>query len=214
MTGAPTVPDSIFDADDPIAERGRHSVSAARPSRSSIRLGRSCAASKTRSRRAGLAGHGVYRVRSAGRAASPARRYRLRVQTPTAKSVTGIDARTAADVTIDGRADANVQPRSRHAERPMAAAAACSRAYAVRIESPFGPFFLFTDSTRLRLSATARNLFASDLQHVFIPGFRQDVLVAAVDSNFYDYYRTNNDPFTGAASSAASTAESVYSARS
>ena len=30
------------------------------------------------------------------------------------------------------------------------------------------------------------------------PGFRQDVLVAAVDSNFYDYYRTNNDPFTGA----------------
>ncbi len=31
-----------------------------------------------------------------------------------------------------------------------------------------------------------------------MPGFHQDILVAAVDSNFYDYYRTNNDPFTGA----------------
>jgi hypothetical protein len=71
------------------------------------------------------------------------------------------------------------------------------RTYAVRVETPFGPFFLFTDSTRLHLSGDLRNLFADDLQHVFIPGFRQDVLVAAVDSNFYDYYRTNNDPFTG-----------------
>ena len=35
------------------------------------------------------------------------------------------------------------------------------------------------------------------MQRVFFPGFRQDMLVAAVDSNFYDYYRTNNDPFTG-----------------
>ena len=32
---------------------------------------------------------------------------------------------------------------------------------------------------------------------MLIPGFRQDVLLAAVDSNFYDYYRTTNDPFTG-----------------
>ena len=49
----------------------------------------------------------------------------------------------------------------------------------------------------MRLAGDLRNLFADDLQHVFIPGFRQDMVVAAVDSNFYDYYRTNNDPFTG-----------------
>jgi hypothetical protein len=73
-----------------------------------------------------------------------------------------------------------------------------ARTYAVRVESPFGPFFLFTDSTRFRMTGDVRNLFAGDLQRVFIPGFRQDMLVAAVDSNFYDYYRTNNDPFTGA----------------
>ena len=80
--------------------------------------------------------------------------------------------------------------------------------YAVRVESPFGPFFLFTDSTRVRFTGDLRNLFAGDLQRVFIPGFRQDIIVAAVDSNFYDYYRTNNDPFTGAGSSAGSTADS------
>jgi hypothetical protein len=73
-----------------------------------------------------------------------------------------------------------------------------ARSYGVRIESPFGPFFLFTDSTTIRISGDLRNLFAGELQHVFVPGFRQDVFVGAVDSNFYDYYRTNNDPFTGA----------------
>jgi hypothetical protein len=72
-----------------------------------------------------------------------------------------------------------------------------ARAYALRVESPFGPFFLFTDSLRFRMNGDLRNLFASDLPRVFIPGFRQDVLIAAVDSNFFDYYRTNNDPFTG-----------------
>jgi hypothetical protein len=72
-----------------------------------------------------------------------------------------------------------------------------ARSYGVRVETPFGPFFLFTDSTHFRMTGDVRNLFAGDLQRVFIPGFRQDMLVAAVDSNFYDYYRTNNDPFTG-----------------
>jgi hypothetical protein len=40
-------------------------------------------------------------------------------------------------------------------------------------------------------------LFADDLPRVLIPGFDQGVLIAAADSNFYDYYRTQNDPFTG-----------------
>lgn len=75
--------------------------------------------------------------------------------------------------------------------------ATAARAYALRVESPFGPFFLFTDSLRYRLNGELRNFFAEDLPRVFIPGFRQDVVIAAVDSNFFDYYRTNNDPFTG-----------------
>ena len=50
-----------------------------------------------------------------------------------------------------------------------------ARSYAVRVESPFGPFFLFTDSTAIRLTGDLRNIFAGDLQRVFIPGFRQDI---------------------------------------
>jgi hypothetical protein len=73
-----------------------------------------------------------------------------------------------------------------------------ARAYSVRVETPYEPYFLFTDSTRLRLTGDLRNLFSSiGLSRVFLPGFRQTLIVSAVDSNFYDYYRTGNDPFTG-----------------
>ncbi len=72
-----------------------------------------------------------------------------------------------------------------------------ARSYAVRIESPFGPFSFFTDSNAFRVTGDFRNPFAANLERVFIPGFRQDAVVGAVDANFYDYYRTGNDPFTG-----------------
>lgn len=77
------------------------------------------------------------------------------------------------------------------------ARAAETRTYSMRVETPYGPFFLFTDTTAVRLNGETRNPFAPELERLFIPGFRQDVLIAAVDSNYYDYYRTNNDPFTG-----------------
>jgi hypothetical protein len=32
---------------------------------------------------------------------------------------------------------------------------------------------------------------------VFLPGFRQTVSVAAVDTNYFDYYRSGSNPFTG-----------------
>ena len=63
--------------------------------------------------------------------------------------------------------------------------------------SPFGAFLLYTDSTHITLKGDLRNYFASSLERVLIPGFRQRVSVAAVDSNFFDYYRSRNDPFTG-----------------
>jgi hypothetical protein len=72
-----------------------------------------------------------------------------------------------------------------------------ARSYLLRVESPFGPFLLFSDSTHLTLPGSLRNYFASNLERVFIPGFRQRVSLAAVDSNYYDYYRSRNDPFTG-----------------
>jgi hypothetical protein len=73
-----------------------------------------------------------------------------------------------------------------------------ARSYYVRIETPFGPRAFFTDSTRVRLTGELRNVDLRSLPHVFIPGFPQSVTVSAVDSNFYDWYRTHNDPLSGA----------------
>ncbi len=72
-----------------------------------------------------------------------------------------------------------------------------ARSYLVRIETPFGPRAFFTDSTRVRLTGDLRNVEVSSLPHVFFPGFPQAVTVSAVDSNFYDWYRTHNDPLSG-----------------
>ena len=72
-----------------------------------------------------------------------------------------------------------------------------ARTYGLRMESPFGAFQLFVDSTRVNLPGDLRNIFASDLQRVFIPGFQQAYTIYAADTNFFDYYRSRNDPFTG-----------------
>ena len=77
------------------------------------------------------------------------------------------------------------------------AAASGARSYFVRIETPFGPRSFFTDSTRVRLTGGLRNADVDALPRVFIPGFPQAVTVSAVDSNYYDWYRTRNDRISG-----------------
>ena len=72
-----------------------------------------------------------------------------------------------------------------------------ARTYGLRVESPFGAFQFFSDSTKFTLPGGLRNIFASDFQRVFIPGFQQAVTLYAVDTNYFDYYRSRNDPFTG-----------------
>jgi hypothetical protein len=123
-------------------------------------------------------------------------RYQLRVRTPDGGEVTGTTV--VPDISPVGagtRVDAFNRDRDsvRIAWRNVAGA----RSYLLRVESPFGAFLQFIDSTNVTLKGDLRNYFASSLQRVFIPGFRQRVSVAAVDSNFFDYYRTRNDPFTG-----------------
>ena len=73
-----------------------------------------------------------------------------------------------------------------------------ARGYQVRIESPFGPWVAYTDSTHIAMTGSLRNLLADRLPNLFVPGFRQVVTVSAVDSNTYDYYRSTNNAFTGA----------------
>ena len=72
-----------------------------------------------------------------------------------------------------------------------------ARSYVVRVETPFGPRAFFTDSTRVRLSGDLRNIDADGLPRVFIPGFPQAVTVSAVDSNYYDWFRSHNDELSG-----------------
>jgi len=72
-----------------------------------------------------------------------------------------------------------------------------ARSYLVRIETPYGPRAFFTESTHVTLPGLLRNADVDDLPHVFFPGFTQPVTVSAVDSNYYDWYRTHNDPLSG-----------------
>jgi hypothetical protein len=72
-----------------------------------------------------------------------------------------------------------------------------ARSYLVRIETPFGPRAFFTDSTRVRLTGELRNVDVTSLPRVFIPGFPQAITVSAVDSNYYDWFRTHNNRLSG-----------------
>lgn len=193
LTGAVPVHDSIFDPSDPITSDGGIPVS-----RALVSLTDSTGATIVGledEADGGTRGTGVYRLNLSA-PLQPGARYRLRIETPQGDTVTG-ETRLPLPVTTSTGALTRAFNRDHDTLDIQWSSAPLSRAYAVRVESPFGPYFLFTDSTRLRLVGSARNIFANNLEHLFIPGFRQDVVIAAVDSNFYDYYRTNNDPFTG-----------------
>jgi len=123
-------------------------------------------------------------------------RYALRVVTPEGSIVTGTTVLPSFGFGPDPRLDSF--NRDRDSLRLVWPDVGGARSYLVRAESPFGPFLLFTDSTSVTLHGDLRNYFATSIERVFIPGFRQRVTVAAVDTNYFDYYRTRNDPFTGA----------------
>ena len=198
LSGAITLPDTSFDPDDPIVTGGGIPVSGALVELIDS-MGQSVRGVEDASVRPDGMGAGVYRIAlglSGTSALRLGRRYQLHVRTLEDEDVTAFTRVPAPVVTSSGGFTRTFN-RDRDTVVAQWNRVPMTRSYAIRIESPFGPFFLFTDSTRFRLTGDLRNLFASDLQRVLIPGFRQDMLVAAVDSNFYDYYRTNNDPFTG-----------------
>ena len=73
-----------------------------------------------------------------------------------------------------------------------------ARAYWVRLEAPLSAYSLFTFDREASLTGDTRNFFTDELLRVFVPGFVQELTVAAMDSNLYDYYRSGSDPFSGA----------------
>ena len=127
----------------------------------------------------------------------PGKKYTLNVRTTDGIVVTGSTVVPA--FTLDLSASISFRKFYRDGDTLSLSwsAVPLARTYGVRVESPFGAFQLFTDTLRLNLAGDLRNLFASDLPRVFIPGFQQQATVYAADTNFFDYYRSRNDPFTG-----------------
>lgn len=140
-------------------------------------------------------GEGIYRFALPGAALERSGTYRLSVRTTNGELLTA-ETSVPAGVVADS-AEPRVFDRARDTAILEWPAAAGARSYLVRIETPFGPRSFFTDSTWVRLSGELRNVDVAALPRVFIPGFPQAVTVSAVDSNYYDWYRTHNDRLSG-----------------
>jgi hypothetical protein len=140
-------------------------------------------------------GGGIYRFSIAGSALERNATYRLVVHTRSGETLT-------AETSVPGGVAAaspttRVFDRSRDTVLVEWPATPGARSYFVRIETPFGPRTFFTDSTRLRLTGDLRNVDVEALPRVFFPGFPQAVTVSAVDSNYYDWFRSHNNTITG-----------------
>jgi hypothetical protein len=140
-------------------------------------------------------GRGIYRFALPGSALARGQTYRLLVQTLAGENLSaetsvpsGVAAMAAAPHLFDRARDTVLM------EWPATPGA---RSYFVRIETPFGPRSFFTEGTQLRLTGELRNVDVDELPRVFIPGFPQAVTVSAVDSNYYDWYRSHNNTLTG-----------------
>ena len=145
------------------------------------------------------AGRYILSTNAPGSRIRPGARYALSVRTPEGAVVTG----TTVVPNAIPFALANAAPpllvfnRDRDTLAISWNAVPLARSYGVRTESPFGPNYIYTNETQVRFAGDIRNVFASNLQRLFIPGFRQSYTVFAIDTNYFDYYRSRNDPFTG-----------------
>jgi hypothetical protein len=140
-------------------------------------------------------GAGIYRFALPGAALERNGTYRLLVRT-TKGEILAAETSVPGGVAV-GIAEQRVFDRARDTMVIEWPAPPGARSYFVRIETPFGPRSFFTDSTRVRLTGDLRNPELAALPRVFIPGFPQAVTVSAVDSNYYDWYRTSNDALSG-----------------
>jgi hypothetical protein len=205
------VADSLSDAADPIVSGGGVPVHGARVEVRDAQ-GATAVATETQVRdgNRGMRGTGVYRFENlalpapvAGRPrvgvrVAPGSRLQLRVQAPDGQVVTGTST-VPGDAATRLFPEATVRPlmRDTGALRLTWAPVPGARSYLVRVDTPYGAFFVFTDTAAAEFTGQQRNLFAERLPRVFVAGFTQWLTVAAIDTNYFDYYRSGNSPFTG-----------------
>ncbi len=181
------VPDPVL-SDEGIAESGA-TITLTTPS------GRTLVAREDITVRGDNKGRGVYRFALPGDSLERGGTYQLMVRTTRNEVLNaetsvpeGDAAAEAVQATFDRVQDTLLL------EWPAAPGA---RSYLVRIETPFGPRSFFTDGTQVRLTGELRNIDVDALPRVFIPGFPQAVTVSAVDSNFFDWFRTHSNAISG-----------------
>lgn len=195
----------VYDSTDAIVSRGGVPVSGARVVVTS-ETGDSAVAIEDLVRRGDGRGAGMYRFRTvAGLPESagddvvgvvPGRRYTLRIDAADGRTVHGTTVVPAATPVVRV---AQPQPfdRSRDSIFVFWEDVPSAARYVLRVEAPFGAYRLFVDSAEYLVSGALRNPELPGLPAVFMPGFTQTVSVGAVDRNFFDYYRSENDPYTG-----------------
>jgi hypothetical protein len=108
---------------------------------------------------------------------------------------------TASTTVPDALASTLIQTRTYNRDRDTLTLtlppARFAKRYAVRIQTPYGPFELFTAELEYRVRGDVRNTAAKRRPLAFVPGFTEEIALGAVDTNYFDFFRTSNDSITG-----------------
>ena len=208
LTGSVDTRADVHDPEDPIASGNGVPISGARVEITRTDGTRTAFAIEDASARSDHKGAGVYRFLNQpctpffcpqnAQVITRGGHYRLRITLPGATTST-IEGETTVPVT-QPLANPSLRirfDRERDTLRLTWPAAEHAYRYVLQIQTPYGPFQAFSDTNAILLSGGLRNFLSDRLPLVFTPGFEQAVQIAAVDTGYYDYYRTINDPFTG-----------------
>lgn len=148
---------------------------------------------------------GVYRLDGAsGRAFFlPDREYALEVRAPDGRTVTG-RMRTPTFPTVTGMLPDGARfNRDRDTLRIEWSGGGATHGIYLQVRPRNIAwtlrYLIFTDSPRVRLPGSQALPVVADSMAaaVWIAGTRQTLTVAALDSNYFHFFRTGNDPFTG-----------------
>jgi Domain of unknown function (DUF4249) len=141
-----------------------------------------------------VSGYPMYRISldRYGLTLVPGATYRLDITLPDGRKVSGSTTMPASTP----RAVLGLPPSFSRATDTLALAwspVAGAAAYEVSISSEWASFNAFAD-TALVLKGDVRNSGGSA---IFVSGVVSQIVVSAVDANYYDYYRRASDPLTG-----------------